>query len=173
MCIRDRVNVVEPSLIRVESDESTYDFHIMLRVDIESMLIDKSLKVADLPIVWNEQIKQYLDLEVPDDSQGVLQDIHWSGGQFGTFCNYTIGNVMAAQLMETMKKTNPEIQNDINQANYEPLLNWLTSNIHTHGRRYTRNELLERSTGETLNPLPYINYLKGKASQVYGVKFND
>ena len=145
----------------------------MLRVDIESMLIDKSLKVADLPTVWNEQIKQYLDLEVPDDSQGVLQDIHWSGGQFGTFCNYTIGNVMAAQLMETMKKTNPEIQNDINQANYEPLLNWLTSNIHTHGRRYTRNELLERSTGEALNPLPYINYLKGKASQVYGVKFND
>ena len=71
------------------------------------------------------------------------------------------------------KKTNPEIQNDINQANYEPLLNWLTSNIHTHGRRYTRNELLEWSTGETLNPLPYINYLKGKASQVYGVKFND
>ena len=145
----------------------------MLRVDIESMLIDKSLKVADLPIVWNEQINQYLDLEVPDDSQGVLQDIHWSGGQFGTFCNYTIGDVMAAQLMETMKKTNPEIQNDINQANYEPLLNWLTSNIHTHGRRYTRNELLKRSTGETLNPLPYINYLKGKASQVYGVKFND
>ena len=83
----------------------------MLRVDIESMLIDKSLKVEDLPIVWNEQIKQYLDLEVPDDSQGVLQDIHWSGGQFGTFCNYTIGNVMAAQLMETMKNTNPENQN--------------------------------------------------------------
>ena len=109
------------------------------------MLIDKSLKVEDLPIVWNEQIKQYLDLEVPDDSQGVLQDIHWSGGQFGTFCNYTIGNVMAAQLMETMKNTNPEIQNDINQSNYAPLLNWLTSNIHTHGRRYTRNELLKLS----------------------------
>ena len=145
----------------------------MLRVDIESMLIDKSLKVADLPVIWNEQIKQYLDLEVPDDSQGVLQDIHWSGGQFGTFCNYTIGNVMAAQLMETMKNNKPEIQNDINQANYLPLLNWLTSNIHLMGRRYTRNEFLERSTGETLNPLPYINYLKNKASQVYGVSFND
>ena len=167
------VNVVEPSLIRVESDESTYDFHIMLRVDIESMLIDKSLKVADLPVIWNEQIKEYLDLKVPDDSQGVLQDIHWSGGQFGTFCNYTIGNVMAAQLMETMKNNKPEIQNDINKANYLPLLNWLTSNIHSHGRRYTRNELLERSTGETLNPLPYLKYLKNKANQVYGVSFND
>ena len=165
------VNVIEPSLIRVESDESTYDFHIMLRVDIESMLVDKSLKVSDLPHVWNDQIKKHLGLEVPDDSLGVLQDIHWSGGQFGTFCNYTIGNVMAAQLIDAMKKKEPEIQNQINNANYSPLLKWLSSNIHQHGRRYSRNELLEKSTGETLNPNPYIDYLKNKASQVYGVKF--
>ena len=165
------VNVIEPSLIRVESDESTYDFHIMLRVDIESMLVDKSLKVSDLPHVWNDQIKKHLGLEVPDDSLGVLQDIHWSGGQFGTFCNYTIGNVMAAQLIDAMKKKEPEIQNQINNANYSPLLKWLSSNIHEHGRRYSRNELLEKSTGETLNPKPYIGYLKNKASQVYGVKF--
>ena len=165
------VNFIEPSLIRVESDESTYDFHIMLRVDIESMLVDKSLKVSDLPHVWNDQIKQHLGLDVPDDSLGVLQDIHWSGGQFGTFCNYTIGNVMAAQLIDAMKKQEPEIQNQINNANYSPLLEWLSSNIHQHGRRYSRNELLEKSTGETLNPNPYIDYLKNKASQVYGVKF--
>ena len=165
------VNVIEPSLIRVESDESTYDFHIMLRVDIESMLVDKSLKVDDLPEVWNEQIKKYLGLEVPNDSEGVLQDIHWSGGQFGTFCNYTIGNVMAAQLINTMDQNQPKIRNDINKANYEPLLNWLKNNIHQHGRRYTRNELLEKCTGEKLNSKPYINYLKNKASQVYGVSF--
>ena len=124
------VNVIEPSLIRVESDESTYDFHIMLRVDIESMLVDKSLKVADLPVVWNDQIKKYLDLKVPNDSEGVLQDIHWSGGQFGTFCNYTIGNVMAAQLINTMDKKQPNIREDINKANYSSLLNWLRENIH-------------------------------------------
>ena len=165
------VNVIEPSLIRVESDESTYDFHIMLRVDIESMLVDKSLKVADLPVVWNDQIKKYLDLNVPNDSEGVLQDIHWSGGQFGTFCNYTIGNVMAAQLINTMDKKQPNIREDINKANYSSLLNWLRENIHQHGRRYLRNELLERSTGETLTANPYISYLKDKASQVYGVKF--
>ena len=165
------VNVIEPSLIRVESDESTYDFHIMLRVDIESMLVDKSLKVADLPVVWNDQIKKYLDLSVPNDSEGVLQDIHWSGGQFGTFCNYTIGNVMAAQLINTMDKKQPNIRENINKANYTSLLNWLRENIHQHGRRYLRNELLERSTGETLNAKPYISYLKDKASQVYGVKF--
>ena len=165
------VNVIEPSLIRVESDESTYDFHIMLRVDIESMLVDKSLKVADLPVVWNDQIMKYLDLNVPNDSEGVLQDIHWSGGQFGTFCNYTIGNVMAAQLINTMDKKQPNIREDINKANYTSLLNWLRENIHQHGRRYLRNELLERSTGETLNAKSYISYLKDKASQVYGVKF--
>ena len=165
------VNVIEPSLIRVESDESTYDFHIMMRVDIESMLVDKTLKVDDLPTVWNEQINKYLGLKVPNDSEGVLQDIHWSGGQFGTFCNYTIGNVMAAQLIETMDTQNPEIRKDINEANYSSLLEWLRNNIHQHGRRYTRNELLEKSTGSTLNAKPYIAYLKNKASQVYGVSF--
>ena len=165
------VNVIEPSLIRVESDESTYDFHIMMRVDIESMLVDKTLKVDDLPTVWNEQINKYLELKVPNDSEGVLQDIHWSGGQFGTFCNYTIGNVMAAQLIETMDAQNPEIRKDINDANYSSLLEWLRNNIHQHGRRYTRNELLEKSTGSTLNAKPYIAYLKNKASQVYGVSF--
>ena len=165
------VNVIEPSLIRVESDESTYDFHIMMRVDIESMLVDKTLKVDDLPTVWNEQINKYLGLKVPNDSEGVLQDIHWSGGQFGTFCNYTIGNVMAAQLIETMDTQNPEIRKDINDANYSSLLEWLRNNIHQHGRRYTRNELLEKSTGSTLNAKPYIAYLKNKACQVYGVSF--
>ena len=143
----------------------------MLRVDIESMLVDKSLKVSDLPVVWNDQIKKYLDLRVPNDSEGVLQDIHWSGGQFGTFCNYTIGNVMAAQLINTMDKKQPNIREDINKANYSSLLDWLRENIHQHGRRYLRNELLERSTGETLNAKPYISYLKDKASQVYGVNF--
>ena len=143
----------------------------MLRVDIESMLVDKSLKVDDLPSVWNEQIDKYLGLKVPNDSDGVLQDIHWSGGQFGTFCNYTIGNVMAAQLISTMDHDKPKIRDEINKANYDPLLNWLKTNIHQHGRRYTRNELLEKSTGERLNAKPYINYLKDKASQVYGVKF--
>ena len=85
----------------------------MMRVDIESMLVDKTLKVNDLPTVWNEQINKYLGLKVPNDSEGVLQDIHRSGGQFGTFCNYTIGNVMAAQLIETMDAQNPEIRKDI------------------------------------------------------------
>lgn len=166
------VNIIEPSLIRVESDESTYDFHIMLRVEIESRLIDGSLKVKDLPEMWNSQIKKYLNLDVPDDSVGVLQDIHWSGGQFGTFCNYTIGNVMAAQLMNQMKKDNLNIQSSLKVADYKPILEWLKNNIHQHGRRYSRNELLKKSTGRSLDVKPYLEYLQNKASQVYGVKFN-
>ena len=165
------VNVIEPNFIRVESDESTYDFHIMLRVEIESMLIDGSLKVKDLPEMWNHQMKKYLDLEVPDDSLGVLQDIHWSGGQFGTFCNYTIGNVMAAQLMNHMKIKDSNIQNSLDNANYQPILEWLKTNIHQHGRRYSRNELLELSTGRSLDSKPYLSYLKEKASDVYGINF--
>ena len=167
------VNLIKPSFIRVESDESTYDFHIMLRVEIESMLVDQSLKVKDLPEAWNEQIKKYLDLKVPNDSLGVLQDIHWSGGQFGTFCNYTIGNVMAAQLMSHMKDTDQSIQESINEANYSPIMEWLKKNIHQHGRRYSRNELLVNSTGRVLDPKPYISYLKKKANEVYGVDLND
>jgi carboxypeptidase Taq len=166
------VNVIEPSLIRVESDESTYDFHIMLRVEVESQLIDGSLKVKDLPEMWNNQMRKYLDLEVPDDSVGVLQDIHWSGGQFGTFCNYTIGNVMAAQLMEQMHKDDSNIKSSLEAANYKPTLDWLKSNIHQHGRRYSRNELLKKSTGRTLDAKPYLEYLQNKAAEVYGVKFN-
>jgi len=166
------INVIEPSLIRVESDETTYDFHIMLRVEIESMLIDGSLKVKDLPEMWNNQVEKYLGLKVPDDSLGVLQDIHWSGGQFGTFCNYTIGNVMAAQLMDHMKKNDPKILSSLKVANYEPIFDWLKRNIHQHGRRYSRNELLKLATGRTLDPDPYLKYLQSKASEVYGVKFN-
>ena len=165
------VNVIEPSLIRVESDESTYDFHIMLRVEIESNLINASLKVKDLPEMWNSLMKKYLDLEVPDDSVGVLQDIHWSGGQFGTFCNYTIGNVMAAQLMDHMKVNDQNIQSSLVAANYNPILEWLTKNIHQHGRRYSRNELLKSATGRTLDAKPYLKYLQDKATEVYGVKF--
>ena len=96
------VTRVEPGFIRVEADELTYDFHIMLRVEIECALMDGSLAVADLPSAWNAAIKRDLGLDVPDDSQGVLQDVHWSTGYIGSFPTYTIGNVMAAQMMETL-----------------------------------------------------------------------
>lgn len=162
------VNRVAPGLIRVEADELTYDFHVMLRVDIEAALVDGSLKVTDLPEAWNAKITEYLGLEVPSDRQGVLQDVHWSSGQIGTFCNYTIGNVMAGQLFETAVK-DARIADGLAKADYTPLREWMTEHVHRHGRRYTRNELLVRSTGRALDPAPYIAHLTKKYSDIYGL----
>lgn len=163
------INRARPSLIRVEADELTYDFHIMLRVDLESRLIEGSLDVADLPAAWNEGMKAMLGVDVPDDAQGVLQDVHWSSGQIGTFCNYTIGNIMAAQLFETARAEEPGIQTALDVADYAPLRDWLTDKVCRHGRRYARDELLVRATGRTLDPDPYLRYLGGKYGALYGL----
>jgi carboxypeptidase Taq len=141
----------------------------MLRTEIEKSLVDGSLAVKDLPEAWNAIIKSELGLDVPNDAKGVLQDIHWSTCQIGTFCNYTIGNVMAAQLMETARKTTPAIQAGLETGDYAPLQAWLAEHIHQHGRRFTRDELLVKSTGRALEPGPYIAYLRGKMADVYGV----
>lgn len=162
------VNRVKPGFIRVEADELTYDFHIMLRVDIEAELTDGSLAVKDLPEAWNAKIKEYLGLDVPDDRNGVLQDVHWSSGQIGTFCNYTIGNVMAGQLYEKAMQEQP-IADGMAVADYTPLREWMTEHVHQHGRRYTRDELLVKATGRTLDPAPYIAHLTSKYSEIYGV----
>lgn len=163
------VNRARPGFIRVEADELTYDFHIMLRTEIEKALVDGSLAVKDLPEAWNAIIKKELGLDVPNDAQGVLQDIHWSTCQIGTFCNYTIGNVMAAQLMETARQTTPAIAAGLETGDYKPLMGWLGEHVHQHGRRFTRDELLVRSTGRTLEPGPYIEYLRAKSADVYGI----
>ncbi len=161
------VNRCQPSLIRVEADELTYDFHVMVRCELEAKLVDGSLEVADLPEAWNAAMKDYLGVTVPDDGQGVLQDVHWSSGQIGTFCNYTIGNIMAAQLFETATAADPAIQHGLDGANYTPLRDWLSDHVCQHGRRYSRDELLERATGRPLDPEPYIAYLTKKFSDIY------
>ncbi|SFZ82558.1 carboxypeptidase Taq [Devosia enhydra] len=162
------INRVRPGFIRVEADELTYDLHIMLRTDIEAALIDGSLKVKDLPEAWNAKIKEYLGLEVPSDAKGVLQDVHWSSGQIGTFCNYTIGNVMAGQLFETASK-DPGIASGLANGDYEPLRHFMVENIHQHGRRYSRDTLLVRTTGRTLDPEPYVAYLTKKYQEIYSL----
>jgi carboxypeptidase Taq len=162
------VNRVKPGFIRVEADELTYDLHIMLRVDIESALIDGSLQIKDLPEAWNAKIKEYLGLDVPDDRRGVLQDVHWSVGQIGTFCNYTIGNVMAGQLYDTARK-NPAVATGLANADYTPLRQWMTDHVHIHGRRHSRDDLLVKATGRKLDPAPYIAHLTAKYSEIYGI----
>ena len=123
------------------------------------------------PEAWNAIVKRDLGLDVPDDRRGVLQDIHWSTCQIGTFCNYTIGNVMAAQLFETARAKDPSIVTGLAIGNYTPLNAYLGKHIHQHGRRFTRDELLVKATGRPLEAGSYLRYLKGKVADVYGVSF--
>ncbi|KQR31806.1 carboxypeptidase M32 [Deinococcus sp. Leaf326] len=163
------VNEVRPSLIRVEADELTYDLHIMLRVELERALIGGELEVAELPDAWNARMKADLGLDVPDGRQGVLQDIHWSSGLFGSFPTYTIGNVMASQFYGAAAQANPELEAQLAQGNYTPLREWLTDQIYRHGRTFTPHELLMRATGRGLDPAPYLTYLTDKYTGLYGL----
>jgi carboxypeptidase Taq len=163
------VNKVTPSYIRVEADELTYNLHIMLRVEIEAGLIDGSVRVHDLPELWREKMHAYLGVTPPTDTLGVLQDIHWSMGSIGSFCIYTIGNVMSGQFMAAAHRQVPDLAAHLAAGRYAPLLSWLTENVYRYGRAYLPDELLQRATGEALNPAPYLAYLNDKYSELYGL----
>ena len=163
------VNRVRPSLIRVEADEVTYNLHIMLRTEIEMGLLDGSIAVAELPSVWNGKMEEFLGVTPPNDTVGVLQDVHWSSGHFGTFPTYTIGNVMAGQFMQAARRDNPGLDDALAQGNYQPLLGWLTENIYRHGRAFSPQELLLRTSGQTLQAAPYLEYLQQKYGELYPV----
>jgi carboxypeptidase Taq len=158
------LNRVEPNLIRVESDEVSYNLHIVLRYELEKALLTGELKVKDLPAAWNEKVKQYLGLDVPDDAAGVLQDVHWSHGALGYFPTYSLGNLYAAQFFETYKKANPAFEDSFAKGDFSSYLKWLRSNIHAQGRRYQPLELVEKVTGETLNPDYLVKHLQTKIS---------
>lgn len=163
------VNRVQPSLIRVEADEVTYNLHIMLRVEIEMGLIDGSLAVDDLPAIWNGKVQEYLGLTPPTDTQGVLQDIHWSTGYFGSFPTYTIGNVMSAQFIAAARREMPDLDERLAAGSYRPLLAWLTEHIYRHARAFSPEELLIRATGEGLSTAPYLAYLREKYGELYPI----
>ncbi|SES79793.1 carboxypeptidase M32 [Thorsellia anophelis] len=161
------INRSEPSLIRVEADELTYDLHIMLRVEIEMGLMDGSLSVKELPEYWRAKMQEYLGIMPSTDTEGVLQDIHWSKGMIGSFPTYTLGNVMAAQFMQAALKEAPYLDQDLSQAKYDSLLSWLTKNILSHGRTYTPDELLMNVTGRGIDPSDYLTYLEQKFAKLY------
>jgi carboxypeptidase Taq len=163
------VNRVKPSLIRVEADEVTYNLHIMLRTEIEMGLLDGSLKVDDLPEIWNSTMQEYLGVTPPNNSKGVLQDVHWSGGGFGSFPGYTIGNIMSAQVLNAAHTSMPDLKDKLASGNYQTLLDWLTENVYQHGRAYTVSELLQRISGEDLHVAPLISYLEEKFSDLYNL----
>jgi carboxypeptidase Taq len=163
------INKVEPSLIRVEADEVTYNLHTMLRFELEVDILEGRLAVKDVPAAWNAKVKEYLGLDVPDDSQGCLQDIHWSNGYVGYFPTYTLGNIASVQFFEKAIQDAPSIPADIERGEFGSLLRWLRQNIHRHGRKYLPGELLQRVTGGPLNAKPYLAYLKRKYSEIYGL----
>lgn len=161
------LNAVEPGLVRIESDEATYNLHIMLRFDLERAMLSGDLAVADLPGAWNERVRSDLGLEVPDDRRGVLQDIHWSMGAVGYFPTYTLGNLYAAQLWEAATAALPDLDDRLRRGDFAALLEWLKANVHSHGRRHPAPELILRATGQPLTPAPLLRYLEGKLRSVY------
>lgn len=161
------INKIYPSLIRVESDELHYHFHILIRYEIEKALIEGNLNVADLPEAWNAKYKAYLDLDVPDDNRGALQDIHWAHGSLGYFPTYSLGSFYAAQFFQQAGKDIPGLQSQIEQGDTSQLLAWLRENIHQHGRFYTAQELCQRITGEPLNFKYFMEYVKEKFTGIY------
>jgi carboxypeptidase Taq len=156
------VNTVQPSLIRIEADETTYNLHIILRFELELALMDGSLAVRDLPAAWNEATDRLLGLPVPSDAEGVLQDTHWGGGLIGYFPTYTIGNLMAAQLWERIEAELEDVGDLIERGDVAPLREWLRVNVHHHGRKLYPRELLRRVTGEELRVDPFLGYLRAK-----------
>ena len=162
------INKVEPSLIRVEADEVTYNLHIMIRYEIEKALINKEISVADLPSVWNEKMKEYLGVVPNNDKDGVLQDVHWSGGSFGYFPSYTLGNIYSAQIYNAIRKQF-DIDELVKKGELIKIKDWLAENIHKHGKLLTPAEILESVTGEEINTQHLIDYLENKYKKIYNL----
>lgn len=164
------INKVEPSLIRVEADEVTYNLHIFLRFELEQDLLTHRLKVADLPEAWNAKMKDYLGVTPPNDALGVLQDIHWSGGSMGYFPTYSLGTVLSLQFYNQTLKDIPDLPQQFAQGKFGALLDWFIEKVHRHGRKFTANELIRRATGdETIKAEPYLNYIKRKYTEIYAL----
>jgi carboxypeptidase Taq len=159
------VNAARPGFIRVEADELTYDLHIMLRSEIEAGLMDGSVSVSELPDIWREKIRSYLGLDVPNDTLGVLQDVHWSSGMVGSFPTYTIGNIMSSQFFAAARK-DASIDKGLETGDYAPLQTWLSEKIYRHGRSKSPNQLLVEATGSDLSTTAYIADLRGKVEEL-------
>jgi carboxypeptidase Taq len=167
--VYEGMNVCRPDFIRVEADEATYNLHIMVRFELERALMSGDLAAADVPHEWNLRYKEYLGIDVPDDARGCLQDVHWSGGMFGYFPTYTLGNLYAAQLFEKILDDIPDLYDGFGRGDFSPLREWLNANVHAHGGRYLPADLCERVTGTPLGAEPLLRHLDRKLRPLYGV----
>ena len=163
------VNKVQPSLIRVEADELTYCLHVILRFEIEVALMEEKISVSELPVIWNLKMDEMLGLTPRDDKEGVLQDMHWSGGNFGYFPTYAIGTIYASQLFNQMIKEKSSFYNDIENGDFTNIVTWLRKNVHNYGRIMNANETIKNCCGKGLNSKIFITYLKNKYSDIYDI----
>jgi carboxypeptidase Taq len=162
------LNKVEPSLIRVEADEVTYNLHILIRFELEKALVNGELSVDELPAAWNAKYREYLNIEPANDAEGVLQDVHWTGG-FGYFPTYTLGNLYGAQILHALQSTFPDFETRLASGDTDFVLNWLRERMHVFGAIYLPEKLIERVTGETPDPQYFVRYLTNKFEQIYGL----
>lgn len=162
-------NIVRSDFIRVEADEATYNMHIMVRFELERAMMNGDLSIADLPEAWNARYKEYLNLDVPDDRRGCLQDIHWSMLSVGYFPTYTLGNLYSAQFYEAALEAVPDLESQFEQGQFGALKRWLNENIHAHGQRYLAADLCEHVTGKPLSAEPLLRHLRSKLLPIYGL----
>jgi carboxypeptidase Taq len=164
------VNAVEPSLIRVEADEATYNLHIILRFELEQAMLADAFPLEQLPEEWNSRVWEYLGIEVPNDTLGVLQDVHWSSGSIGYFPTYALGNLIGAQIWEKVVGDLPNLHSEFEQGEFGSLRDWLREHLHHLGRKLTPSETLERVVGTSqIDPEPYVRYLREKLAGIYGI----
>ena len=156
------INRVKPSYIRVDADEATYNLHIILRFELEQEILSGAIDLKELPEVWNARFEEYLGIPVPSDTLGVLQDVHWSGGSFGYFPTYSLGNIVSVQIWEKVLSEIPDLHDQFEQGEFGQLHEWLRSNVYTLGRKFTPQETLERVVGGPIDAAPYVRYLKEK-----------
>ena len=161
------INKVQPSFIRVEADEATYNLHIMLRFELEMEMVAGTVKVRDLPEEWNDRFEAFIGITPTSDTVGVLQDIHWSSGLMGYFPTYALGNLLAAQYYRKALQDHPNLPDEIAAGRFDTLLGWLRENIHQHGRKFTAEELTMRVTGEPIDCKYYMQYLYDKYTDIY------
>jgi len=162
------INKVQPGFIRVEADELTYGLHVVLRFELEQEMLSGALTLDELPDAWNARMKAYLGVDVPDAANGVLQDVHWSLGYVGYFPTYVIGSIVSAQIWEKAIGSIPELPQQFERGEFQPLREWLRENLHRHGRKFTPRETLQKVTGtDEVNVGPYVDYLRNKFSDIY------
>ena len=161
------VNFVEPSLIRVEADEATYNLHIMIRYEIEKKLISGEIEVDELPDAWDDMYEEFLGISAPNRTLGVLQDIHWSFGAFGYFPTYTLGNLYSAQLLTAARKELPNHDEQIRNGDFTPLLEWMRKNVHSRGSIVEPSALIKEATGNNPSPDDFVKYLQDKVEYLY------